>query len=609
MLKKISLAFFGLLLFGAGCQQISVGDEWDTRTAPDGTQWEVHDESNTLKSVVDEEKTTVDGEHVFGAGFAPVTGFQTQTTARVSASATTIPVASVTDKAGNTINPSLISSSSTVRMYFNFEAGTSREEPFYCTGISGLNLTNCVRGLSFQGSDLTGSSTIAQVHNAGASVIMTNLGVMYGNEFVGTSGDQTIFDTKTFNTLPRATSTTAVPTNNAEFVTKYYSDTQVAAGFSCSSVDQTRGIECSGAPATFGINISATSSGLLFSGGQLKVSTSSTGGIAVNGIGNLYLDTSDALSWSGNQTFNASVFVNTPTIDGEATPKSYVDSSAKEYYFGDGSDGNVTSSAGYTTLTRDMFYENLTIPAGATMTAAGFHIYVRDTLNVIGGLTATGSNGGDAAGATAGFGATTTYSEKTLSIGSSGGLGAACSTAGQTNSGSAGSATSSALGGVGGTGGAGGAGGGGGGGTLTAPSSFPIAPGFSDMMLDTTGGLVKFKGGTGGGGGGCTTGGGEQAGGGGGGSAGGVLWISAFNIVGSGNIWAVGGIGGAGAGTGGTSRGGGGAGGGGGLLYTRFKNYTFTGNATTSGGVGGAGAGSGTNGATGSPGTFYQIDL
>ena len=47
--------------------------------------------------------------------------------------------------------------------------------------------------------------------------------------------------------------------------------------------------------------------------------------------------------------------------------------------YGSGMDGNVTISAN-TTLTRDMFYNNLTVNAGYTLDTAGFKVFVRNTL-------------------------------------------------------------------------------------------------------------------------------------------------------------------------------------------------------------------------------------
>jgi len=47
--------------------------------------------------------------------------------------------------------------------------------------------------------------------------------------------------------------------------------------------------------------------------------------------------------------------------------------------YGSGMDGNVTISAN-TTLTRDMFYNNLTVNAGYTLDTAGYKVFVRNTL-------------------------------------------------------------------------------------------------------------------------------------------------------------------------------------------------------------------------------------
>ena len=47
--------------------------------------------------------------------------------------------------------------------------------------------------------------------------------------------------------------------------------------------------------------------------------------------------------------------------------------------YGSGMDGNVSISAN-TTLTRDMFYNNLTISAGYTLNTAGYRVFVRNNL-------------------------------------------------------------------------------------------------------------------------------------------------------------------------------------------------------------------------------------
>ncbi|MFC6047768.1 hypothetical protein ACFPYM_07970, partial [Methylobacterium hispanicum] len=88
-------------------------------------------------------------------------------------------------------------------------------------------------------------------------------------------------------------------------------------------------------------------------------------------------------------------------------------------WFGDGSDGDLTASSGTTTLTRDTFYNNVTLSGSAIIDTAGHRLFVKGTLN-ISGLTsgyigrlaaaattqtgasalASGSLGGGVAGAT-----------------------------------------------------------------------------------------------------------------------------------------------------------------------------------------------------------------
>ena len=50
--------------------------------------------------------------------------------------------------------------------------------------------------------------------------------------------------------------------------------------------------------------------------------------------------------------------------------------------FGDGSDGPVTISSGTTTLTRDMYYSDLTVSSTGVLLTAGYRIFVSGTLTV-----------------------------------------------------------------------------------------------------------------------------------------------------------------------------------------------------------------------------------
>ena len=69
---------------------------------------------------------------------------------------------------------------------------------------------------------------------------------------------------------------------------------------------------------------------------------------------------------------------------------------ARQGLFGDASDGDVTIS-GNTTLTRDMYYNNLTINTGVVLTTAGYRVFVKDTLttNGTGAIRWNGNPGGD----------------------------------------------------------------------------------------------------------------------------------------------------------------------------------------------------------------------
>lgn len=151
-------------------------------------------------------------------GYTPVSGYQSRTTQFISAAATTIPVVSTKDPSGNQIALNKISSAATVKVYMNLEPGTSKQEPIICTGLTATTWTGCTRGIPYQGGSETSSSTIATSHNAGASIIITNISQFY-NEYVSVDGSQTINATKTFSNLPLGP--TSTPTNQQQFITLY----------------------------------------------------------------------------------------------------------------------------------------------------------------------------------------------------------------------------------------------------------------------------------------------------------------------------------------------------------------------------------------------------
>lgn len=59
--------------------------------------------------------------------------------------------------------------------------------------------------------------------------------------------------------------------------------------------------------------------------------------------------------------------------------------------FGDGSDSDVTI-AGTVTLTRDMYYRNLTVPVSTELKTAGYAVFVQNTLTWAGTISTNGNN-------------------------------------------------------------------------------------------------------------------------------------------------------------------------------------------------------------------------
>jgi len=265
-------------------------------------------------------------------------------------------------------------------------------------------------------------------------------------------------------------------------------------------------------------------------------------------------------------------------------------------FFGDGSDGNDTTAgggAGDLTLTRDMFYDNLTVTAGDTITTGGFRIFVKGTLTNNGIIE---RDGNDAVGAGAGA---------ALVAGSLGG---------------------SSIGGVGR--GAETGGGGSGGGVLFIAA----------RIIDNSGGVIRANGGAGSN---ATGDGGSDAdglpgtnltasigasGGKGGdatgfpkpGGAGGVATpttavqggyrASPFAaLIKDEAIEFVGGCGGGGGAASNSVTEGGGGGGGGGGAVTLIYNSITTGTEQANGGAGGTGFGGGDAGAAGTNGVVIKI--
>ena len=251
-------------------------------------------------------------------------------------------------------------------------------------------------------------------------------------------------------------------------------------------------------------------------------------------------------------------------------------------FYGTGVDGGVTIS-GSTTLTADMYYNNLEVTG--TLICSNFRVFVAGTLS---GNGAIHTDGTDATSASA----PATWAAGTLGGGCVGGNGG-------TAAGTQAAAVTFRIGGNGGAGGTGTSGAGGAAQTGTDPTAagggskikndlLAVMRGYS---LNYAGVLRAGMGGSGGGGDGTA--------GGGGGSGGGQAQVFAYRTTFTGVISAKGGAGFTPA----AGNRGGGGGGGGGIVVVVTGSATQTFTTNVAGGTGGSGTGTGTAGSNGSAGT------
>lgn len=287
-------------------------------------------------------------------------------------------------------------------------------------------------------------------------------------------------------------------------------------------------------------------------------------------------------------------------------------------FWGSGADGAATVNGGAAptgmtgpagivyTLSRDVFYTDLTLSGGYKVNTNGWRVYVSGTLT-LGASDRIGCDGNAAVGGTAGAAITA----QTAGGGTAGGTGNTV-LATVTDFGNAGTNQTDSFGGAGGHGGntaSGGTIGGAAGGTVTRPASnygeCYQTPQIVRAYLESFQGIVPLRGGAGGGSGsgiGSTVSGSLIEGAGGGGA--GVVIIVARKLVNAGIISADGGPGGAAQNVSATASyaGGGGGGGGGGLVCLTYGSSGSTlGTVSVAGGGGGAGLSGG--GYTGDAGT------
>lgn len=241
-----------------------------------------------------------------------VANFQTSLASKLSSTETSsMTIVSGTTEDGTTLNG----------VYgFTLDEGTSNKEYIIATCVD-TACSSLTRGISY----VTGSSSITALkkeHRRGASVKITDhplLGIM-ANIFNGRE------------TIPANLYYTTHPSNSSASTTimdKSYVDDVGAGGFTNSNVATTKGLSAQGtAPETVGVNASS-SSGLGFdTDGSLRITASSTGGIKADSNG-IYVDGTDSIIFSGNQSFTGNIYSNqvvfsaisSTTITGATSPQ------------------------------------------------------------------------------------------------------------------------------------------------------------------------------------------------------------------------------------------------------------------------------------------------
>jgi hypothetical protein len=558
-----------------------------------------------------------------------IADFETQLAVKMAIGATTGTLVSATDDDGVALP--------TGTYFLTLDKGNSKKEYIKCT-LTGTALT-AVQSVSRQGAITSGT---AREHRVGANVIISDFAGLSKINDVLTG--VTSFDSAT----PLGYDGTATISTANQFATKTYvdsssvpssyldtdgtlaanSDVKVASQKATKTYADTK-LSKAGGTMTAALILSTSSPSTSLEAASkgyadgLAIAGSPDSSTSVKGIGRVSVAPASPTTpiFVGDNDPRVPTQAENDALAGTGTPSGsnkYVtaDTYNATFKFGDGSDGDVTISSP-TTLTRDMYYNNLVVTD--TLTTNGWMIFVKGTVSGVGNIkfANTINNGADGSGTSGGAGgaASVTGGHFQNVAGGNGGDGRINpigfdGTAGASSTASIGSAGSTGGRGAGGDGGGGPApSGGGAGGASSIIKKFGVFAFNTLQMVDTilAGSTVNYKmAGSGGGGGGGGDGGGYSGrGGGGGGMSGGIIFICANTWAGTFTISNVGGNGGNGV-IGTQGDGGGGAGGQGGVNVIVYGTKTWTGTHTLTGGTGGTGWESGANGATG---TSYEIDM
>jgi len=233
-----------------------------------------------------------------GVGFAPNTGYDDTVSVTVGVSDSTV----------SATNPG----------YFVIDPGQTDQESIVCSGVGSASLTNCVRGLTADGSNQIASTTLRSEHDIGSRVIMTNLAQFYLN-FVNIWDAQTKAGVLTFSDAPVYTGDKLDATHATNTLsTIEYVNNVATSGVAVASETVDGRVEL----ATQLEMASSTSLGGTGSIVQAKYSTSSPSYAGLwnvitrttGKISQWFIDLTEDFNWTGEHSFSATTTFSGPVV-------------------------------------------------------------------------------------------------------------------------------------------------------------------------------------------------------------------------------------------------------------------------------------------------------
>lgn len=301
-------------------------------------------------------------------GFSVVSRYKTNLESSMTSSQTTIPVSTLNTFDGHTLTMADLGDA----VYLTIEPGSSREEIVKCTTISGSYWASCTRGLAFYGTSESSVSANKFAHNAGAIVVMSNVHYVY-EQLTDKDSDETIGGIKTYSSFPQIATSTATPSSNGEFATKYYVDYVGAGGFTSSNIATNEGLKVFGtAPETAGVYVRADK-GMVTSTTGIYQSVDTSTGVLGESASGITFSTSTLTDLIATSTPTASEI---PLADsnGDLDPGWIPDGGLSVFYYtaGEAIDASSAPLAVYVNSSDGKIYKTDSGTATTTFTFIGF---------------------------------------------------------------------------------------------------------------------------------------------------------------------------------------------------------------------------------------------